>query len=185
MSITSLTIERINGLSVATAVSDLIDPLFYWYLDGVYLTSTVAGRYSIYIAPGDQARLEVLDSTDPAFDPIANTPESYPARFLLSWSRSPDADVDRYKVRRLKGLGPAVDVATIRAVANRWTYEYRTDRLEDLATYAFSVIPVDKAGNEGDALEIMDERIVRRPDAPRFDLEFNAGPTTVTITELT
>ena len=48
-----------------------------------------------------------------------------------------------------------------------------TPRLEDLATYTWRVTPYDQAGNAGTALTIGPEKVVRRPDAPRWAWAFN------------
>ena len=58
-----------------------------------------------------------------------------------------------------------------------------TPRLDDLSTYTWRVIPVNTAGNDGTALTIGPELIVRTPDAPNIEIVFDSGTTRVTFSE--
>ncbi len=186
MAITSLTAQRSDGATTVTAVSNLSPGAgesirYHWYLDGVYVGVTFAGVRTFALEHGDQGRLEVLDTLDPDFDPVANAPEAWPARRRLWWVRSTAADVDHYRVEQQADGGAWSLLGIVRHEASAWDYEYLTPRLDDLTEYAWRVVPVDAAGNEGTALSLGSEDLVRTPDAPDFTATFNAGPTTVTI----
>ena len=162
--------------------SDLTPPVwFHWYLDGVFQATTTVGEFWISLEPGVQARLEVIDSTDPDFDPLANCPAAYPATRSLWWIRSLAADLDRYRVEQQQDGGDWTTVATVLKKDNQWHYHIESGRLVDLATYAFRIVPIDAAGNDGTAQSLSSRRIVRTPAAPDFSLTFNEGPTTITI----
>ncbi len=63
----------------------------------------------------------------------------------------------------------------------QWVYSLLSPRLDDLADAEFRVVPVDKAGNDGTALALSAERIVRTPDAPDFTATFDSGTTKITF----
>lgn len=188
MAITSLTAQRSDGATTVTAVSNLSPGAgesirFHWYVDGVYVGVTFSGTRTFALEAGDQARVEVVDTLDPEFDPIGGAPEAWPARRKLWWIRSTAADVDHYRVEQQADGG---DWSLIGIVPDRpaaWSYDFLTPRLDDLTTYAWRIVPVDAAGNEGTPLDLGSEDVVRTPDAPAFTATYNAGPATVTIDE--
>lgn len=181
MTITSQTYTPLGNIIQVDVVSDLTDPSFYWYLDGIYTGSTVEPRKSFYVSAGEQAEIVVLDSVDPAFDPIASAPTAFPARRSLQWVRSVDADVEFYRVKQQREAEGFLTIAEVPAVAGRWLYSLLSPRLDDLTNYTWEVVPVDAAGNEGTAQTIGPELVVRKPDAPDFTATFNPGPDTVTF----
>jgi len=63
----------------------------------------------------------------------------------------------------------------------QWVYSLLSPRLDDLADAEFRVVPVDKAGNDGTALALSSERVVRTPDGPDFTVTFDSGTTKVTF----
>jgi len=184
VSITSYNIMPMDKVVVVEVVSSLSGTVFFhWYLDGLYMGVTTASSRAFWIDAGEQARVEVLDTTDPAFDPIANAPDAWPARRLLWWVRSLDADVDHYRVEERKAAGAWELVSTVRHVSDRWHYSAVSRRLDDLTDYTWRIVPVDRAGNQGTVQTIGPEKIVRRPDAPDFEITFNSGPQTITFSE--
>ena len=165
-----------------SVTSDLTPPVwFHWYLDGVFQETTTVGEFTITLEPGAQARLEVIDTTDPDFDPRANPPAAYPATRSLWWIRSLAADLDRYRVEQQQDGGDWTPIATVLKKDNQWHYHFESGRLVDLATYAFRIVPIDEAGNDGTAQSLSSRQIVRTPDAIDFSLTFNEGPTTITF----
>ena len=164
--------------------SDLAGTIYYhWYLDGVLVASTESNEFWFYLEQGEQARIEVLDTNDPDFDAVQNAPDGWPARRLIWWVRSIDATIDHYRVEQQQDAGDWSTVAEVPHDDNLWHYQLLSERLDDLADYAWRVVPVDAAGNDGASTLIGPERIVRAPDAPDYEISFNAGPTTVTFAE--
>ena len=154
---------------------------FHWYAEGAWVGRTVEPSRAFAVAVGDQLRVEVIDTTDEDFDPVANAPEGYPARRTLWWTRSTDADVRSYKVEEKKDAGSFVEVGSVRQEGEDWTLQFLTGRLDDLADYTWRITPIDAAGNEGTALTIGPETIVRRPDSPSFAISYDGGTNRVTV----
>ena len=182
MTVTSYAQRRFRGLVEITATSDLSGAVrFHWYVDGQYIGETAGPTRSIFLDSGDQARVVVVDTTDPAFDPYASPPDRYPPRRWVWWIRSLASDTAKYRVEQKKGAGDWVLIGEVHHDPNRWSYGLLTGRLDDLADYQWRVIPIDRAGNQGTACAIDTERVVRIPDAPDFAITFNSGPKTVTF----
>ena len=175
--ITSYQGQRIGSTTVVTVVSDLSGVIYYhWYLDGTWMGRTTAASFSFLLETEDQGRVEVIDTSDAAFDPVADAPLMFPARRTLWWTRSLSADVARYRVEELKGAGTWIALGEVVAEADRWDYAYLTGRLDDLTNYHWRVVPVDAAGNDGTPIQLtqLPELIVRVPDAPQFTVTY--GP---------
>ena len=182
MSITAYSQVRIGNVTRVTVTSDLSAPIYYhWYLNGSWSGVTTGPGKSFHLGDGDQARIEAIDTNDPAYDGIANAPDGWPARRTIWWCRSVDSDVVRYRVEQQKDGGDWSTLGTVQAVAGQWPYSLLTGRLDDLATYAWRVYPVDAAGNDGTALTLDSEKIVRTPDGPDFAIAFDDGTTKVTF----
>lgn len=184
MSITSISQVRVGSVTIVTAISGLSGTVyFHWYLDGVHVSSTQSNRHSIYMDNGDSGRVDVLDTTDPDFDPIANAPAGWPARRTLQWHRSAATDMDHYRVEQDIDGGGFAAIGTVHHDPLQWVYTFLTPRLVDLAVYTWRIVPVDTSGNDGAATTIRTEKIVRTPDAPDFTVAWDEGTTKVTWTE--
>lgn len=182
MAITSTTTTRLGHVTTVTVISNLTPPVWYhWYVDGSWVGRTSSGSRQFWLADGEQARIEVADTTNPDYDPIANAPVDYPAVRTLWWLRSLETGIVEYLIEQKIGAGAWTEIARVRADETRWAYRYLTDRLTDLTTYEWRVSGVDAAGNLGTTLSVGSELIVRRPEVPNFTATFNAGPTTVTF----
>ncbi|MBX3465276.1 MAG: hypothetical protein KF878_00065 [Planctomycetes bacterium] len=180
--ITAVTYERLGDTTRVYATSDLAGAVTYhWYLDGAWLGATSSPWRDVQLPPGDQARVDVVDTTDPDHDPIANAPAGFPARRSLWWVRSLDADASHYVVEQQKDGGDWATVARVVQAPEAWSLAWLSGRLDDLALYAWRVTPYDAAGNAGTARVFGPERIVRRPDAPDFALAFDDETARVTI----
>lgn len=180
MSITAYTAVPIEDAVRVEVTSDLAGTVrYHWYADGMYQGMTYEPWRLFRPEEGEQLRVEVLDTTDEDFDPLTNAPAGYPARRTLWWVRSLDADVEYYRIDQQQDGGAWAEVATVDAVAGQWDYQWTTARLDDLSDYAWRIVPVDAAGNDGTALAIAAERIVRTPDAPDFTLSLAGGAVTV------
>lgn len=173
---------RIGTATLITVSSDLSGTVyFHWYIDGAYVGLTTEGEKSFVLPAGDQSIIDVEDTTDPNFDPIANAPTGYSARRTLVFERSIDTDVDRYLIEQKRGAAAYVSLGFMKHDPGQWVYEFLTPRLDDLATYTWRVTPIDLAGNSGTPKVIGPELIVRTPDAPRFSATFDPGTTKVTF----
>lgn len=181
--ITAYRTTRAGQTTTVRVTSNLAGTVFYhWYLDGAWIGRTTSPEKSFVLDLSDQARVDVVDVNDPDFDPLKNPPAGYPARRSLFFLRSTDEDVETYRVEQQKDGGAWTTVAILHHDPRAWSYQVLTDRLPDLSSYSWRVIPVDRAGNDGTALSLGSaEKVVRTPDAPNFTATFNAGATTVTF----
>lgn len=184
MSITSY--EQIplgGGLTRVIVVSNLAAVVgYHWYLDGLWIASTTAPQFDVHMESTGQGYLEVLDSADPDFDPIASAPASYPARRTLFWIRSVDLTVDYYRVEQQKTTGGEwVLLGVVEDSPTQWSYTYTTDRLDDLTVYTWRIVPVGLGVVLGTSTTIGPETVVRQPDSPDFTATWNASPRTITI----
>ncbi len=178
----TVTTVRDGNITTVTAVSNLAGVVYYyWYVDGTYVTRTTAPGYSFYLDEDDQARVDVLASNDPYFDYVANAPPGYPARRSIWWVRSTDADVKYYRVEQNKDAAGWVNIGLVSHDSTEWSYHLLSPRLVDLSTYQWRVIPVDEAGNDGTALTLDSEKVIRCPDSPDFAYSYDGGTTKVTF----
>lgn len=182
MSITNITTQRIGQTTIVTAVSGLGGMVyFHWYVDGAYVGVSQAGTRSFAVAAGEQSRIEVIDTVDPDFDALAAPPAAFPARFSLHWIRSPAADVREYRINQYDGATWS-EIARVAHDDAAWEYVFITPRLTDLRTYRFEVVPLDPAGNPATVIPLLQELVVRLPDAPNFTALRDAGTQKITFT---
>ena len=182
MTITNYNIQRIENITEVTVTSSLSGTIyFHWWLDGIYQGMTESATRGFFLPVGEQARVEVIDSNSAAFDPVASAPAAYPPRRSLFWIRSLAADVLRYRIEQQKDGGGWTTLGYVDHLPAGWSYSHLTDRLTDLSTYAWRIVPVDAAGNDGTSLSLGSEKIVRTPDAPGFAIAFDEGTTKVTF----
>jgi len=155
--------------------------LFHWYLDGAYLGPTDSPERAFVLGDRDQARVEVVDSTDPSFDPIANAPEAYPARRTVEFVRSLDTSVARYIAKTQDFTDIVETIFADVPSSGAWSYRVMTRRLPDLNEIAEVVVPVDAAGNLGTSQTTQVKKNVRRPDAPNFTISYDSGTGQTTV----
>ena len=183
MAIASYSQSRVGDLTTITVVSDLLPAAVYyhWYVDGWYVGPSGGPAYSLHSQPGDQVRIVCQDTTDPDYDAAANTPAGWPARRTLWWVRATDLDLDYYRVEQKLGAGAFTTIGRVSPRPQDWSLSLLTPRLTDLGVYTWRITPVDKAGNEGTAITIGPETIVRTPEAPDFTVSFDPATTRVTF----
>ncbi len=180
--ITALTQKRSGNATTVTAVSDLAGAVIYhWYLDGVYLGCGRSSDREFFLAAGEQAHIDVIDTIDPDFDGKANAPNIPAARKRLRWTAAIDPTAGAWRVEEKVDGGTWRTIAKMSARTGQWNYEYITRRLTDLANYVWRVVPVDEAGNDRTAVILDAAKIVRIPDAPAFTASYSAATNRVTI----
>ena len=187
MSITDYQVTRFAEISLVTVTSDLGGTIYYhWYQDGKHVDATAWPFRAFWLPVGDSSRIEVVDTAEADFDWQAGAPDGYPARRTLWWTSAewPDLedDLDYYRVDQ-KTDGDWEAIGTVHQSRFRWDYSLLTERLDDLTEHTWRIVPVDRAGNDGDPLEVGPEMVVRTPDAPRFEIAFDEGTTKVTFSE--
>jgi hypothetical protein len=181
MSITAYSQRRVSRTTYVTVTSSLSGTIYYhWYLDGIYLGVTNVPTKGIMLEASEQARIECVDTTNAVYDGASYGATDYPARRILSWVRSVDSSVVAYVIRQKKAAGSYADLARVHD-RGEWSYQYTTPRLDDLTEYTWQIVPVDASGNEGSALTIGPELIVRTPDSPRFSTTWDADESTLTV----
>jgi hypothetical protein len=182
MAITSYSQRRIQQDITVTVVSSLGGTIYYhWYIDGSYIGMTTIPSKSFRIDPSDQARIVCQDTNSATYDPIANAPTDYASRKSIYWIRSLATDVNYYRIDQRKSAGAWTEIGRVYHSEAKWDYSFLTKRLDDLTTYEFRIMPVDKAGNDGNSLDFAIETIVRRPNAPNFSATFVPATTFVTF----
>jgi hypothetical protein len=184
--ISSYAATRFDAITIVTVVSSLTSPVYYhWFVDGAWVGVTRDDpSYALRVPPGEQRRVECVDTNDADADPATLAPaDQAPATRLLWWIRSLATDLDHYRVEQQAAGGDWELLATVAHDARAWSYEHRTERLADLTAYAWRVVPVDRAGNQGTPVATEAETIVRTPDAPIFAVAFDPDTDTVTFTE--
>lgn len=185
MSVTAYSVTRLGDVVTVTATSNATgDPVtFYWYLDGAYVGCGASPTRAFLLTVEDQVIIHAVDSQDPNFDPIAGAPSGYPARRTLWWTCSLSSDVDYYRIEQKKDAGSYQEIGRVFHEAGRWWFSFLSPRLDDLADYTWQITPVDEAGNDGTAVTIGPETIVRTPDAVQFTATFSEVTTRVTFAE--
>jgi len=163
------------------ATSSLAGLIYYfWYIDGAFLARTTSNIYTFFIREGEQFRISVKDSNNSNYDYLTHAPVGYSARRTLFWTRCTDSDILKYNLEQNKAAGGWTDIGTVNDIPGQWSYMFVTERLDDLTSYQFRVLPVDQAGNEGTALTLTAETIVRTPDAPDYTVTFDPDTDKVT-----
>lgn len=179
--ILSYSATRMGETVTMTVTSSLSGVVYYhWYLDGMWMGRGTSPTRTFFVAAGEQVRLAVVDTASVDFDEEANNPEPYPARRRLWWIRSLATDCDHYRIEERKDAGDWSTAATVPRDREAWSYQWYTGRLDDLTSYEWRVIPVDRAGNDGDLVATQSEVVVRTPDAPEFTVAWNEGTGRVT-----
>lgn len=149
--------------------SDQADPVYRLYVDGELLAETELTVWRFAISPGTSPLIEIRDD--------ATRPPVYPGRATLHWRVA--AGAVAYRVEAWSGT--AWTVAGRVSVGGESAYAtWTSDWLADGQTHQFRLLPLDAAGNEGEAVELA-ALIVRHPDPPEVALSYDPGTGLVTI----
>jgi len=150
--------------------SNLDDPTFWVYRNGVLATVTKATSVTWSVDPAEELVVEVLD------DANAKPARSFPGRFTLHWQGT--AGVDHYRIEEsVSGVWTTRGrVADIGQNYFRWVSRW----LEDETTHQFRIIPVGTNKNEGTP-KTFSALMVRNPDVPDVNWSYDAGTKKVTI----
>ncbi len=171
MSVTINEPQKLDGLTWRLSwSSDLENPLFRIYQDGLRINTTRATQQDFSVSPNESLIVEILDTNDaPA--------QAFPGRFLLGWSPSPDAA--RYRIdEKVESIW--IQRAIIED-SGKGFYSWKSRFLEDSTEHYFRVVPIGSNGNEGDALE-MSEFMVRHPSPPDQNFSYSGATRQITIT---
>lgn len=155
---------------------------YYWFVDGAFVGMTASPEYVMILPEGDQARVECIASNDASFDYLLNRPATPATRSVVWWIASASSDVAAYRIEQAKDGGAWAEIGRINHDAARWDYRFVSPRLDDLASYAWRVVPIDRVGNDGEVVSRAVRTIVRTPDGPDFAIAFDDYTTRVTFT---
>ncbi len=170
MAITNLTRQQFAGTTwLIKATSDLDDPLYRWYIDGV-LVETTNRDYLYYDTAGAPVQVEVRDD-DTAAQP------AYPSRLLLNWR--PVATATAYRIEEYVDDAWAYR-ALVRDTGQSY-FRYWTSELADGDEHRWRVVPINTADIDGAEREFR-VTLIRRPAAPIVEVALNED-LTFTISE--
>lgn len=172
---------RVQEYVYVTVTSSLSGRIYYhWYLNGQYKGATLTRTKAFRIRIGDDANVLCIDTNAIDFDPVLSAPDVVSDRITVYWVRSLDTDVTHYIIQQNKDGGGWTDIGK-QISTGAWQYEFITDRLVDLATYQYRVVPYDAAGNAGTPITFTAEKHVRVPDSPDWTSSYSAGTTRFTF----
>ena len=151
--------------------SDLEDPIFYIYLDGVIIAETPQTQYDIAINMNESSVIEVLD------DPDTQPMQIFPGKVRLGWFFVEGTDY--YRIDEYIG---SEWVERYRMPENNGYLSWQSRFLEDNQTHIFRITPVGTNGNEGTAKQFA-VLMCRRPDVPDVTYTYDEEEGDITITQ--
>ena len=149
--------------------SDLADPVFFVYQNGVLKQATRATSGQFRVTSNDQLLVEILD------DPSQSPTFVYPGVSILSWYQTPATT--SYKIEQWNGSS-WIQIDSVPDLGN-WVLQWTSPFLPDCQAFQFRVTPIGKNGNPGTP-QIFSGFMVRIPDAPTPIFTLNTD-NTVTI----
>lgn len=177
-------------LTLVTVVSNLSAPVYYnWFQDGEFLSQTLnAPEFTFFVAADQQTNIVCVDSNyatlsdfsddfndDFGWDmSIAGVP-GFPSTRTLEFVRSLDPTIASYEIQQAENGGSWDTIGFVADDPSRWSFSFVTAPLDDLAFYAWRVVPIGQTGNAGTSVSIAAETIVRTPDAPAFSVTLNGS----------
>jgi hypothetical protein len=151
-------------------VSNLINPTFYIYQNGILQAVTPSKTGTFRVTTGAQLLIEVLD------DPNQKPSLVYSGVVFIGWYQVPSAAA--YTIEKWSG-GAWANVDTVPDIG-AWWLSWTSPYLPDSQPYQFRVTPIGANGNPGTP-QIFTGFMVRVPDAPGNTFTLNPD-STVTIT---
>lgn len=143
----------------------------YWYVDGRLVSVGQFPRSRMFsLAVGQSLQVEVLDDT-------SAPSEAYSGQVWFEWYSVEGAV--QYKVQEWDGAA-WVDKRVIVSQGEE-VFSHLTGVLDDGVYYQYRVLPVNDENIEGEALSFS-FTVVRRPDAPDTDIEYDPLNQRVTVT---
>ena len=153
--------------------SDLPDPTYYIYRDGVLSEVGPAEDRTFFVGADSQVQIEILD------DAGATPAEAFPGNAPISWE--PVDGAVKYRIERREDPD-WVEVQTLNAT--KWTtFQYQSPTLDDVTEHKFRVIPIDIGDIDGSAREFS-FFMVRRPDRPLVTYTYDEGTAKITVAAL-
>jgi hypothetical protein len=169
MSVTVNTPQQLDSLNYRLSwSSDLADPLFRIYQDGLLIDTTRANSRDFSVSVGESLIVEILDDD-------SEPQHAFPGRFLLGWY--PTGETAFYRIEKENG-GTWKKKTTVNEIGQGF-YSWRSDFLEDCQLHTYRIIPIGTNGNEGDPV-VISALMVRHPSPP--DVEYNYEPATRQLT---
>lgn len=180
MAITSL-VATLTSLITGylTSASDLDDPTFYIWRDGVLVGATKSTRWSFTLEAGEFVVWDVFD--DSATVPAA----AFPGRVTVTWCAVETAN--HYRVEQWGGATWDLQIKILDRGEGYFSWE--SGFLEDVTEHKFRVVPIahDRDAQvlgDGNIIYMTELRVlmVRHPDIPDFSAAWNgSGDPTITV----
>ena len=176
--------SRFGSVTVLTVAGRFAGRVFYhWWVDGEYGGRSASPTFGVHLPAADFARVDIIETLDPDFDPVAGAPAMFGPRKVIRWLRSLDPVAQRYRVDQSRAGAAFAEIGMVfPAGRNTWEFSVTSPRLDDLVAYSWRVVPISRAGNEGASLAFPAETIVRTPDAPDYTATYSDGTARVTFT---
>lgn len=169
--LTTITAQHISPTTWRLICTDTAD-VYYWWVDGVYLSSTVIGERTIEVSPGQSLSVAIFDSS-------TDTPDAgYPSTMVLEFDAVTGAD--RYKIDEW-----VTDEFVTRAYmkeTNLGHYRFQTPVLTDGVEAIWRVTALSGADILGRPREFR-ALIVRIPSAPAVTYTYDPDTELVTVDE--
>ncbi len=157
-----------------TFSSDLSEPTFFIYRDGVLWNTTQNTEINVYI---DAEETPVFDIFDSANDVPGL---AFPGRAVLNW----DATIATKEYRIEEFVAAVWKLRQVIKDNGQGYFRFQSRWLEDVTSHQFRVIAVGENGNDSIA-RTLTVFMVRNPDPPRVTFSYDgAGPKTVTMTAI-
>jgi len=150
--------------------SDLPEPTYRVYRDGVLVATTSARSMIFTVSPSEYPVVEVID------DATARPQSAHPSRITLHWHKT--AATAKYLIDQQVG-GEWTRRKEVLADGREY-HQWRSGGLEDDQTHQFRVTPVGTNGNPGDPLDFS-VLMVRHPDPPQTTMTYDAPTRTVSV----
>lgn len=154
--------------------SNLEDPTFYIYADGVLIAETKQNDYILAAGEGENIFIEVLDDAE------ALPMQVFPGKARLCWFGADETiEADYYRVDEYSDSQwtPRASLPE-----NGGYLAFESGLLDDGKVHRFRIVPVGVNGNEGQAKEFA-ILVVRYPDEPSVNIEYSSITKKITITE--